>query len=321
MVALPTLVGRFFFVLTFIWSYATAQEVAVTVNSIGMKLRYLESGKFQMGSKDSVEALQKLFPYEDKERFNDALTQHPVVLSRPFYIGQFEVTVDQFRTFVMDAGYRTEAEKDGKENMGLDAQGFLLGADFNWRNPGFPQDGNHPVVHVSWNDANAFCQWLSKKEGKHYRLPTEAEWEYACRAGTNTRYSFGDDPEKLSEVANVLDGTASIKYPDWINGIGGQDGYVTTAPVGSYAANLWGLYDMHGNVREWCQDFYGPYADRSVEDPTGPVAGRHRVIRGGGWFGRASSCRSASRIVNLPENRTIFLGFRVALDPESRSGK
>jgi formylglycine-generating enzyme len=108
---------------------------------------------------------------------------------------------------------------------------------------------------VSWNDAVAFCEWLGKKEGKNYRLPTEAEWEYACRAGTTTRYFCGDDAEALPEVGNVMDATAREKYPDWKSTISGFDGFVSTAPVGKFRANAFGLYDMHGNVCEWCADW------------------------------------------------------------------
>jgi sulfatase modifying factor 1 len=126
------------------------------------------------------------------------------------------------------------------------------------------------VVNVSWNDAVAFAKWLSQKEGKTYRLPTEAEWEYACRAGTTTRYFCGDDAEGLAEVGNVADGTAKAKHPDWTT-IAAQDGFVYTSPVGHYRPNAWGLYDMHGNVLEWCWDCYGSdfYEGSRVDDPAG----------------------------------------------------
>ena len=131
----------------------------------------------------------------------------------------------------------------------------------------------------------AFCQWLSRKEGKTYRLPTEAEWEYACRAGTTTRYYSGDDPETLAKVGNVADATAKAKFPGWQFTIKASDGYVFTSPVGSFRPNAFGLYDMHGNACQWCADWYGEeyYAASPVDDPTGPDSGDVRVLRGGSW--------------------------------------
>jgi formylglycine-generating enzyme required for sulfatase activity len=139
---------------------------------------------------------------------------------------------------------------------------------YHWRATGWKQTKQHPVVNVSWNDAVAFCQWLSKKEGKTYRLPTEAEWEYACRAGTTTRFSFGDADANLKDYANVADRSVQEKFDakaysdygfmDW------DDGYPFTSPVGSFKANAWGLYDMHGNVCQWCLATAGE--DQAVSD-------------------------------------------------------
>jgi formylglycine-generating enzyme required for sulfatase activity len=144
-------------------------------------------------------------------------------------------------------------------------------------------------------------------------LPTEAEWEYACRAGTTTRYYYGDDPEGLSEVGNVADAMANSKFMDVVT-IAGRDGYVFTAPVGKYKANGFGLYDMHGNVWEWCADWYGEkcYEASPVDDPTGPTGGSGRVSRGGGWCSNARSCRAAFRFRYVPSYRHSFLGFRLA---------
>ena len=139
------------------------------------------------------------------------------------------------------------------------------------------------MVNVSWNDAVAFCEWLSRQEGQTYRLPTEAEWEYACRAGTTTRYCSGDDAETLAAVANVADATAKAKFPDWAT-IAARDGYVFTAPVGRFRANAWGLHDMHGNVWEWCSDGYAerllrPVARRRpARSPPGPRPGDPRRV-------------------------------------------
>ncbi len=150
-------------------------------------------------------------------------------------------------------------------------------------------------------------------EGKSYRLPTEAEWEYACRAGTTTRYWCGDDPEGLAAVANVADATAKAKFPDW-NTIRASDGYVFTSPVGSFRPNAFGLYDMHGNACQWCADWYDKhyYAASPPDDPKGHDSGSNRVHRGGSWNNRAGGCRSADRNGIAPGVRASDLGFRVA---------
>ena len=172
---------------------------------------------------------------------------------------------------------------------------------------------------MSWNDAVAFAGWLSRTEGKTYRLPTEAEWEYACRAGTSTRYSSGDDPEGLAKVANIADGTAREKYPDW-SGIAARDGHIYTAPVGQFRPNRFGLYDMHGNVWEWCADeFQGlPFDASPAADPAGLPEAPARVVRGGSWDD-ASRHAMAGAFVPWPANyRSFHTGFRLALDPPGR---
>ena len=161
-------------------------------------------------------------------------------ITKPFYLGTYHVTRGQFRQFVKDTGYKTDAEK-GRQAGGLWAgtltrRSIGFNEKYSWRNAGFEQTDEHPVVNVSWNDAVAFCKWLSRKEGKTYRLPTEAEWEYACRAGTTTRYYSGDDPETLAKVGNVADATVKAKFPDWKCTIKASDGYVFTAPVGQVQA-------------------------------------------------------------------------------------
>jgi sulfatase modifying factor 1 len=174
-------------------------------------------------------------------------------------------------------------------------------------------------VNVSWNDAQAFVAWLSRKEGKTYRMPAEAEWEYACRAGSTRRYSFGDDSEGLAAMGNVADGTAKEKFPD-LTTIAARDGFVDTAPVGRYNANAWGLYDMHGNVWEWCSDGYAAdyYKQSPVDDPPGFLMASYRVFRGGGWRIFPPGARSAFRFSSLPGYRDYSLGFRLALVQSGR---
>ncbi len=242
-----------------------------------MRLTLIPAGEFLMGS-----------PADDDWSVDNEEPQHRVRITRPFYLGATEVTRGQFRRFVDEAGYQTEAEKDGKGGRGWNeaAKKFEQDPRYTWQNAGFEQTDLHPVVNVSWNDAVAFAEWLSHKEGKTYRLPTEAEWEYACRAGTTTRYCTGDDPEGLAAVGNIADGTLKARYPDWKYAtIAARDGYIHTAPVGCYNPNAWGLFDMHGNVWEWCTDrFAGDYYKRSpADDPPGPAGTSSRVFRGGSW--------------------------------------
>ncbi len=276
----------------------------ITARAAGINLKLIPAGEFLMGSSD-----------EDKDAEADEKPQHRVRITRPFFLGVHEVTRGQFRRFVDEAGYQTEAEKDGKGGWGWneDAKEFEQNARYTWREAGFEQTDEHPVVNVSWNDAVAFAEWLSRKEGVTYRLPTEAEWEYACRAGTTTRYFCGDDAEALAKVGNVADGTAKAKYPIWPT-IAAQDGFIYTAPVGRYKPNAWGLFDMHGNVWEWCSDGYaGDYYKRSpVDDPPGPDGAAIRVFRGGSWDYYPRACRSAYRYGGAPDFRRSNLGFRLA---------
>ena len=181
-------------------------------------------------------------------------------------------------------------------------------------NPGYPQSEDFPVVNVTWNDAVAMARWLSEKEGVRYRLPTEAEWEYACRAGTRTRYAGGDAPESLTASSNVFDAEAVPFWPQWRNfALRSSDGFAFAAPVGSRAPNAFGLYDMHGNVWEWVADRYGEdtYSRSPEADPQGPESGELRVRRGGSWHTWAFYARAAFRNWNTPNTRYTLLGFRL----------
>ena len=272
-----------------------------------------------MGSGESeektVDFFYKEYDADFAAMFKDEHPYHPVRITKPFYLGTYHVTRGQFRQFVKDSGYKTDAEKgDHPGAIAWDSEKGKgrFSKDYSWRNAGFEQTDDHPVVNVSWNDAVAFCEWLSKKEAKTYRLPTEAEWEYACRAGTTTRYYSGDDPETLAKVANVADARLKAKLPGWRGGIKASDGYVFTAPVGQFKPNAFGLYDMHGNAWQWCADRYGLYGDLPADDPTGPETGHDRVVRGGSWDGNPPYARSAKRLGLAPAHRSCITGFRVA---------
>lgn len=196
------------------------------------------------------------------------------------------------------SGYRTEAESDGQGGHVWDdaKRAWDQRPEITWQNPGFEQTDDHPVVQVSWNDCVAFCQWLSEEEGKTYGLPTQAQWEYACRSGSTTMWCFGDDEGDLEQFA-------------WCGRQGGNSPH----PVAQKASNGFGLFDMHGNVREWCLDWYDKdhYSSSPPDDPTGPGIGVQRVARGGDWYRGPRDCRSANLLPHLPDDRNAYLGFRL----------
>ena len=271
-------------------------------NSIGMELMLIPAGEFMMGSSNS-----------ETGRGDDEF-QHTVRITNPYYVAIHEVTFGQFLQFVAATKYMTEAETDGEGGWGYEKQeGFSQDVKYSWRDTGFLQGDDHPVVNVSWNDAVAFCSWLTRTEGVEYRLPTEAEWEYACRAGTTAMYQHGNNPEGLAFVGNVADGSYSEQFGTKnITPISAKDGFVFTSPVGRFRSNAFGLFDMHGNACEWCSDWYGNYKSSAGNDPQGPSGGSDRVLRGGGWGGTAGLCRSAGRSGLSPSYRDGNLGFRVA---------
>jgi formylglycine-generating enzyme required for sulfatase activity len=248
-------------------------------NSIGMKLVLVPAGEFLMGADEDDPSA------EEKEK-----PQHRERIANPFYVSVYEVTMGQFRAFVEDAKYRTEAETDGgglKHNT--QTRQIEKDPNLNWRKPdwrGVAKE-NQPVTQVSWNDAVRFCEWLSRKEGKEYRLLTEAEWEYACRAGTTSRWSFGDTDQKFSDFV----------WYDINSGYG-------VHPVGEKLPNSLGLFDMHGNAREWC-------LDRDWKYGAGPTKEVKRVIRGGSSDDNGIETRSTARASDPPSFRYFSLGFRI----------
>ena len=303
---------------------AERKKIAVDLGGgVKMDMTLIPAGEFMMGSGESAEATAAFFIKTyggdslPADWFTNEHPQHRVRITQPFYLGTYHVTRGQFRQFVADTHYKTDAEKaekPGAFGWNPNATMFEFNEKHSWRNAGFEQSDEHPVVNVSWNDAAAFCKWLTKEESKTFRLPTEAEWEYACRAGTTTRYYSGDDPETLAKVGNVADAVAKAMFPGWKYTIKGCDGYLFTAPVGKFKPNPFGLYDMHGNAWQWCADRYGAnyYAASPADDPTGPDYGDQRVLRGGSWsfgplYARSAKCRRVT-----PDSRFVDIGFRVA---------
>jgi formylglycine-generating enzyme required for sulfatase activity len=280
-------------------------KLAVKGQRFEMEFARIPKGKFTMGS-----------PKGEKYRQEEEI-EHEVEITRDYWLGKTEVTVGQFRAFVADTGYQTDAEKgNGSQGWDGDKRAFVRDKRFNWRSPGFQQTDEHPVVCLSWNDAKAFCDWLAKKSGRPTRLPTEAEWERACRGGTQTSFHFGDDEEDLRYYANVADASFR-KATKGDAGIKGDDGHAFTAPVRSLKPNAYGLYGMHGNASEWCADQFRPYTDIvSKKDPESTIKageGANRVIRGGGWCDGAWYCRAAFRGRAAPSERYIDFGLRVAI--------
>ena len=257
-------------------------------NSIGMELIEIPAGKFTMGS-----------PVGEKDReANEA--QVTVTLTKPFWLGKTEVTQGQWR-----------------QVMGTEP----------WKGKDYVQaDKDCPATYVSWDDATTFCQNLTeieRKAGKlkadeEYRLATEAEWEYACRAGTTTAFSFGDDESKLNSHAwwGGLDMEA-LKAGKFEAGPGNAAREQYAHKVGLKKPNPWGLHDMHGNVWEWCSDWYDEKLPGGT-DPAGPGGGSLRVLRGGDWWSSPDYCRSASRNGIVPSDRINNLGFRVARSQSSQ---
>jgi formylglycine-generating enzyme required for sulfatase activity len=305
-----------------------AHAAEVERNSLGMAFVKLAAGEFLMGSDEAPESLARAYPQLPTTRFaqlQDEGPVHRVRITRSFWMGQHEVTVGQFRRFIEASGYVPESVADRTGGYGwradydpaLTKRGDAFeGRDprYSWRNPGFTQGDDHPVVNVTWNDAQALAAWLSKTENRRYRLPTEAEWEYACRAGTRSRYSSGDDSGSLLGAANVFDANSAKNWPRWQPmAVNGDDGYAFTAPVGSFAPNPWGVYDMHGNAWEWVADWHGDkyYAQSPINDPQGPAEGEVRVRRGGSWHTWPFYARAAYRNWNAPDTRYTLVGIRL----------
>jgi formylglycine-generating enzyme required for sulfatase activity len=258
-----------------------------TIPGLGIKMNSIAPGTFMMGSPESEVGR------------GTRETLHAVTLSKSYWMSEYDVTVGQFASFVNATHYKTEAERSDGMYVSMAGSLWEKRPGTSWRNPAQMQSENYPVVGVSWHDAQAFCAWLNEREriagrlplAYAYTLPTEAQWEYACRAGTAEPFAGNVD-----EIA-------------WY----GRNSEGRAHPVGQKKPNRWGLYDMQGNVLEWCLDWYGNYPVGRVTDPQGPTNGSFRVDRGGSWFSSAGGCRPACRLGNSPASRASNHGFRLAL--------
>jgi sulfatase modifying factor 1 len=261
------------------------------------KMTVVEPGSFEMGSDPS-----------DRASDPGEYPRHRVAIAKRFAIAQTAVSVGAFAVFAAETGY---------ESAGCWVQteeGWRQDARASWRAPGYPQADDHPVVCVSWHDASAYTDWLSKRMGVRYRLPTEAEWEYAARAGSKTLNFWGDDDRLTCSYGNVNDITSKNKVAKF--GVNCRDGFMFTAPVASFRPNPFGLYDVIGNAWQWTADCWlGNYdatpRDGRAAEASGPC---ERVLRGSSWTDTPGPVRIAAREHRRPDERLSIMGFRLARD-------
>ncbi len=305
---------------------ATSKGLPVDyLDSNGKEYRLIKAGFFMMGSPLTGKEVVAKYTTSNNPRWYDDAPQHKVTLTQDFYLAKRPVTRGEFQRFVDATGYRTTAEKEGSAFILTKAGHWEEVKGKSWLDPGFEQTNEHPAVCVSYFDAIEYIGWLNWTSSPDqnglkpcYRLPTEAEWEYACRAGTTTEFFWGDDEKDgkgFLNAAGTDGGPFGIK---WDYRFPFKVGYPATSPVGSFKPNPWGLYDMLGNVWEWTSDRYGEYPTGAVNDPEGPAAGSFRALRGGGWRNVPASCRCACRDGGVPARRIANFGLRVAFSLTSK---
>ncbi len=258
----------------------------------------IPAGTFEMGS-----------PSSETDRNDNEGPQHRVTLAKAFALAKTEITRGQFAAFVKDSGYSS-----GNECNVFESGKWEIKSGKNWRDPGYTQTDSHPMACISWDDAKTYASWLAKKSGKPYRLPSEAEWEYAARAGTRTIRYWGDDLNKACTYANVTDQTKSPSGLVWVKKHECDDGHWFSAPVESYRSNAFGLYDMIGNVWEWTQDCWNGNYSGAPSDGSAWTNGDcgQRVLRGGSWSGSPQVTRAAGRDRGGTTYRSDGSGFRLA---------
>lgn len=263
------------------------------------------AGQFMMGTEAWVASLEGLPP--QIARWEEP--RHPVTIRTSFALGRYDVTRDEFARFVKASGY-----KIASGCVTWTGERFAMSRDRSWRDPGFPQTDRDPVVCVSWTDATAYTAWLSHLTGKPYRLPTEAEWEYAARAGTVDSRWWGNDPNAACQYANGADLSLLQRIP--ASAVAQcRDGYVFTSPVGSFKANAFGLYDMLGDAWQWTEDCWRPGYFHPPDDARAVLSdadcSKH-VLRGGSWGNGPGAIRSSARNQDDTDGRNAGGGFRVA---------
>lgn len=285
-------------------------DLSVTSPEGMPRLVPIPAGEFDMGAPES----------EPHFTTDEGPVTH-VVLKQGFQMSATEITVGQFRRFIEESGYETTSEREGWSHDYAPDGSFPEVPARSWRNPGIPQTEEHPVVCVTWDDAMAYCRWMSSKLGKPVTLPTEAQWEYACRAGSRTAYWWGDDVAGAAGKANLYDDSAAREAADGKSAeVPFDDGHVYTAPVASYQPNAWGLFDMHGNVWEYCLDWHSEALPGGIAtDPRGAATGDHYVRRGGSFMAGAGTARSANRGKARPDFRVNNRGFRI-VNPGEEEG-
>lgn len=281
-------------------------------NDLGITFILVPPGSFLMGSPTNE-------PGHNGNGYDE--TPHIVTLTHPFYLAKCETTTGQFRRFVEATKYVTDIEKAGGGNAHDERAVWKHRPGTSWRKPGFAGPfelkDEHPVVHVSHTDSRAFCRWLQERTaiaGLTFDLPAEAQWEWACRAGSGSRFWWGPDEDTTGKVVNVGDRSLKRVHPDWPRSIMAMDdGHPFLAPVGSYRPNAFGLQDMLGNVWEFCATRYGPYPREAVTDPGDGDPKRGFAVRGGGWSNMVIDVRCASRNADPPRFGHSNLGFRVCV--------